>query len=102
MSQLNLTKIRKYARIMDEQREKEAESISKVTEREVRKIYENDPTENTRGGFYDLLSKDDDIDTFVSFTGFSLIEFDRLHDIVHDYIDHQRRGRHPNMVLKIF
>lgn len=100
MSQLNLTKIRKYAHRMDDEREKEQESISKVTDREVREIYEKDPTENIKGGLFDSLSKDVDIDTFVSFTGFGLTEFDRLHDIVHDYIDHQGRGRHPKFGTK--
>lgn len=100
MSQLNIAKIRKYAHRMDNEREKEAESISKITEREVREIYDEDPTENIKGSFFELLNKDVDTDTFISYTGFHVTEFERLHDIVHDSLNHQGRGRSPKFGTK--
>lgn len=98
MSQIDPTRIRKYALKMESDREKDTESILKITDREVRELYENDSIENVKGGFYQIFLND--LNSFYSFTGFSVVEFEKLHDIVHDVLEHHGKGRNSKFGSK--
>lgn len=98
MSQTDAARIRKYALKMNSDREKEEESISKITDREVRELYENDAIENVKGGIYELFVAD--YTSFYSFTGFSVEDFEKLHDIVGDVLEHHGKGRNPRFGSK--
>lgn len=78
---------------MDKNRDKEMRSLKKVNDIEVPTLYEDDPTENVKGGFFDMIKEDPE--AFYSFTRFSLVDFDMLHDVVKDCMEHHGRGRNP-------
>lgn len=78
---------------MDNDRNKEMRSLNRVTDRDVHKIYEDDPKENVKGGFFDIFKND--LHSFYSFTGINLEEFDTIHDVVKDCLEHHGRERNP-------
>ena len=63
----------------------------KVTDKEVAEIYDKDPDDHAVGDVYDLFK--DDHKTFYSYTGFSINEFEQLHDSVKECLTHHGRGR---------